>query len=184
MPSPTIGLSLQKTPSYSRDSPTIIADPGRLENGAGFEPRLLCSPSKPYLDKRKPGVDHHHLFPGWQQMEQVEDLSPKELDDLPFGAIQLDPEGRILSYNMAEAQISGRSRDEVIGKSFFEEIAPCTNVKEFAGRFREGVAKKDLNYVFPYLFDFRMAPTRVWVRLFYSDKTHTGWVFVTRQQDS
>ncbi len=129
-------------------------------------------------------MDHQHLFPGWQRMEQIEDLSSEELDDLPFGAIQLDAEGKILSYNLAETQISGRSQTEVIGKSFFEEIAPCTNVQEFAGRFRQGVETKDLNFVFPYLFDFRMAPTRVWVRLFYSEKTDTCWVFVTRQKDS
>ena len=129
-------------------------------------------------------MDHQHLFPGWQRMEQIEDLSSEELDDLPFGAIQLDAEGKILSYNLAETRISGRSQTEVIGKSFFEEIAPCTNVQEFAGRFREGVERKDLNHVFPYLFDFRMAPTRVWVRLFYSDKTDTCWVFVTRQMAS
>jgi len=110
-------------------------------------------------------------------------MSPEELDDLPFGAIQLSPEGRVLSYNAMESDISGRSPDAVLGKDFFTQVAPCTNVQEFAGRFREGVKNGDLNAIFPYLFDFQMKPTRVWVRLYYSDKTHTAWVFVTRQED-
>ena len=123
------------------------------------------------------------VFPAWNQMENVDHMSTEELDDLPFGAIQLDGDGKVLSYNSMEASISGRDRDAVIGKDFFTEVAPCTNVREFGGRFREGVAKGDLNAVFPYLFDFEMKPTRVWVRLYYSDKTETGWVFVTRQED-
>lgn len=119
----------------------------------------------------------------WNRMENVDDMSTEELNELPFGAIQLSPDGKVLSYNAMEADISGRSPDAVIGKDFFTQVAPCTNVQEFAGRFREGVKNGDLNAIFPYLFDFQMKPTRVWVRLFYSDKTHTAWVFVTRQED-
>lgn len=129
-------------------------------------------------------MGHQHLFPGWRIVEQVEDVTQLELDKLPFGAIQLDAEGKILSYNLAEMRISGRAKAEVIGKRFFKEVAPCTNVQEFAGKFREGIENKSLNHVFPYLFNFKMAPTRVWVRLFYSEKTDTGWVFVTRQEDA
>ncbi|MEM1205596.1 MAG: photoactive yellow protein, partial [Acidobacteriota bacterium] len=70
----------------------------------------------------------------------------------------------------------------VIGRNFFTEVAPCTNVQEFAGRFREGVAKGDLNHVFPYIFSFEMDPTQVWVRLFYSESTESAWVFVTRRE--
>ena len=39
---------------------------------------------------------------------------------------------------------------------------------------------KSLNKVFPYKFDFEMAPTDVWVRLFYSEATDSAWVFVSR----
>jgi photoactive yellow protein len=123
-------------------------------------------------------------LPEWQELEKVDHLSSNELDDLPFGVIQLDEEGVIQMYNATESEISGRSPKEVLGKNFFEEVAPCTNVKEFAGRFFEGVEKRNLNCTFPYLFDFRMRPTRVWIRMYFSERTETAWIFVTRQENA
>lgn len=128
-------------------------------------------------------LDYQKLFPQWTKMENLEDLSEQEFDSLPFGAIQLSDQGIILRYNQAEAMISGRSPKEVMGKDFFTEIAPCTNVQEFAGEFRRGVAERNLNAVFPYHFDFNMVPTDVWVRLFYSKQTESAWVFVSMRKE-
>lgn len=115
---------------------------------------------------------------GRAEIERIENLSESGLDALPFGAIRLDRNGTILAFNRAEADITGRRRESVIGKNFFTEVAPCTNVQEFAGRFREGVEQGRLHTVFPYLFDFEMEPRNVWVTLFYSNVTETAWVFV------
>ena len=71
----------------------------------------------------------------------IDTMSEGELDKLPFGAIQLDRTGIILSYNRTEANLTGRDPRRVIGRNFFTDVAPCTNVKEFAGRFREGIEK-------------------------------------------
>ncbi|MEL7061888.1 MAG: PAS domain-containing protein [Acidobacteriota bacterium] len=122
------------------------------------------------------------VFLGWHHMATVDRLDEAQLDDLPFGAIQLDAEGRVVRYNATEASISGRTKAEVIGRDFFHEVAPCTNVQQFAGRFREGVRAEMLNEVFPYRFDFRMQPTEVWIRLYYSHDSRTAWVFVTRRE--
>ena len=67
----------------------------------------------------------------------VSRLSPEELDDLPYGLIVLDAEGRVLRYNDTEARLAGLPPERVIGRNFFAEIAPCTRVREFEGRFRE-----------------------------------------------
>jgi photoactive yellow protein len=115
---------------------------------------------------------------GRAEIERLQNFSETELDRLPFGAIRLDREGRILSYNQAEADLSGRRKESVLGRNFFAEVAPCTNVQEFAGRFREGVAAGTLHTVFPYVFDYKMEPRNVWVTLFYSNETNTAWVFV------
>jgi len=115
---------------------------------------------------------------GRAEIERIQSLGESDLDRLPFGAIRLDREGKILSYNRTEAELSGRRKESVLGKSFFLEVAPCTNVQEFAGRFREGVARGSLHMVFPYVFDFQMEPRNVWVTLFYSNETDTTWVFV------
>lgn len=113
-----------------------------------------------------------------RDLESIGRMSEKELDALPFGAIRLDKNGKILSYNMKESKLTGRDPKRVVGRNFFEDVAPCTNVQSFAGRFREGVASGDLHAIFPYRFDFQMSPRDVTVTLFYSKQTETAWVFV------
>ena len=113
-----------------------------------------------------------------QELESIDRMSPEELDELPFGAIRLDRNGTILKYNMTESKLTGRDPKRVIGRNFFTDVAPCTNVQSFAGRFREGVAKGDMHVIFPYRFDFEMAPRDVTVTLFYSQQTESAWVFV------
>jgi photoactive yellow protein len=115
---------------------------------------------------------------GLQNLEAIDRMNEEELDALPFGAIRLDKTGRILSYNMTESKLTGRDPKRVIGRNFFTDVAPCTNVQSFAGRFREGVAKGDLHVIFPYRFDFEMAPRDVSVTLFYAKASETAWVFV------
>jgi photoactive yellow protein len=116
--------------------------------------------------------------PSLQTLQSVDAMSEAELDTLPFGAIRLDKEGKVLSYNATEAKLTGRDPKRVIDKNFFQQVAPCTNVQAFAGRFREGMAKKEMHVIFPYRFDFKMAPRDVTVTLFYSAQTDSAWVFV------
>lgn len=113
-----------------------------------------------------------------QELQSIDRMSEEELDGLPFGAIRLDEKGKVLSYNKTESELTGRKKERVIGRNFFTEVAPCTNVQAFAGRFREGVAKGDMHVIFPYRFDFQMAPRDVTVTLFWSDQTKCAWVFV------
>ncbi len=113
-----------------------------------------------------------------KEIEKIQQMGEEDLNRLPFGAIRLDQNGRILSYNNAEARLTGRQAAQVVGRHFFEEVAPCTNVREFAGRYREGVEKGSLHVIFPYRFDFKMEPRDVTVTLFYSSQTKSGWVFV------
>jgi photoactive yellow protein len=115
---------------------------------------------------------------GRAEIERIEGMGEDALDRLPIGAIRLDREGKILSYNQTEANLAGRQKQNVLGRNFFTEVAPCTNVQEFAGKFREGVRTGKLHTVFPYIFDYEMEPRNVWVTLFYSNETDTAWVFV------
>lgn len=55
-------------------------------------------------------------------------MNPTEIDKLPCGAIQLDKNGNILFYNEAEGDITGRAPKAVIGKNFFNDVAPCTKI--------------------------------------------------------
>ena len=107
-------------------------------------------------------------------------MSDKDLDGLAFGAIQLDKNGTILQYNAAEGDITGRDPEEVKGKNFFREVAPCTNTDEFYGKFRKGVEAGDLNTLFEYTFDYNMMPTKVKVHMKKALSGDGYWVFVKR----
>jgi photoactive yellow protein len=75
--------------------------------------------------------------------EDVLDLSVEDVDRLPFGFITLDQDGTIEAFNAFEASMSGRTAARALGRSFFREVAPCTAVREFEGRFREMVARDE-----------------------------------------
>jgi len=107
-------------------------------------------------------------------------MSDAQINDLAFGAIQLDASGKVLQYNAAEGEITGRSPERVIGRNFFREVAPCTNRPEFRGRFDEGVKNGNLSAMFEYTFDYEMTPTRVKVHMKKALIDDTYWVFVKR----
>ncbi len=107
-------------------------------------------------------------------------MNENDLDNLAFGAIQLDAAGTILAYNAAEGEITGRDPEAVKGKNFFTEVAPCTNTEEFFGMFSKGVASGNLNSLFEYVFDYNMQPTKVQVHMKKSLQGDSYWVFVKR----
>lgn len=107
-------------------------------------------------------------------------MSGDDVDKLAFGAIQLDATGKILQYNQAEGGITGRDPKAVIGKNFFDDVAPCTKTPEFFGRFKDGVASGDLNVMFEYVFDYNMTPTRVKVHMKKAMVDDSFWIFVKR----
>jgi photoactive yellow protein len=115
-------------------------------------------------------------------LETIDSLTNAQLDALPFGAIQLDREGKILQFNEYEANLSNRRAPDTVGRNFFRDVAPCTNVREFYGRFKEGIDRGSLQETFDYRFAFKQAPRNVCVTLFYSVPTETVWVFVQERK--
>lgn len=112
---------------------------------------------------------------------RIDSISARELDALPHGAIKLDKDGRVLRFNQYESRLSGLPADEVIGRNFFKEVAPCTDVQEFHGRFARGVRERRLHEKFRYHFAFKKQPRNVLVTLFYRDVDDSVWVFVQPQ---
>jgi photoactive yellow protein len=109
---------------------------------------------------------------------RVENLTAEELDALPFGIIQLDPQGTVLHYNTYESRLARLPKEAAIGRNFFREVAPCTDVREFQGRFLEGVRARQLDVKFRYHFPFRGRPRDVLITLFYSTATDSVFVLV------
>src|SRR3954469_11574299 len=114
-------------------------------------------------------------------LEKADVFTESELDTLPVGMIQLDRTGKVLKFNQTESALARVAKDDAVGKSFFDEVAPCTKVQEFYGRFVEGVEKKSLHTVFDYVFKFRDGLRKnVVISMFYSPSTDTVWVCVER----
>lgn len=107
-------------------------------------------------------------------------MSDQDLDNLAFGAIQLDQDGMVLAYNAMEGEITGRNPQEVKGKNFFTEVAPCTQTPSFYGVFQRGVECGELNTLFDFVFDHEMQPTRVQVHMKRALQSNTYWIFVKR----
>ena len=77
-----------------------------------------------------------------------------DFDRLPFGAIKLTREGKVVDYNEAEAVFARRNPTDVIGCNFFRDIAPCTRVQEFYGFFVEQAWRGQLDHTFDFTFRF------------------------------
>ena len=101
-----------------------------------------------------------------------------ELDALDFGVIELDEQGIVLQYNAGEVRFSGMAADEVKGRHFFGNIAPCTNNSLVASRFHAGVRDGRLDERIQYTFTVRMRPTNVILHLYRDAATATNWVLV------
>ena len=117
-----------------------------------------------------------------QRIERLTSMSRDELDQLPIGAIRLDRDGTIREYNAAEARLANLDPADVIGKNFFTEVAPCTNVQEFAGRFRAGVGSDRPAVAFPYVFRFPKRELVVTILLHFEQDSEYGWIFVQTTQ--
>ena len=107
----------------------------------------------------------------------LDDLTAEAIDDLPFGVIQLDRAGRITVYNRAEALLSGRDPQRVIGRDFFRDVAPCTNLPAFRGRFIDGLRDGALETEFGFVFGFD-EPARVRVRMFAAREPERYWLVI------
>jgi len=97
---------------------------------------------------------------------------------LPFGMIRLDAAGVVKAYNEWEARLARREARDVIGKNFFTDVAPCTNVASFRGKLDELAVSGDKTYIFDYDFLFPWGTRRVRIR-FVIESMDERWVHVT-----
>ncbi len=92
----------------------------------------------------------------------LEGASPTDLDLLTFGVVAMAPDCNVEHYNLAEAKISGLTPERVVGRHFFTAVAPCTNNFMVAHRFE---TEAEIDSTIDYVFTFRLAPTKVRLRL-------------------
>ena len=91
-------------------------------------------------------------------------LSGEELDRLPFGVIVVDRTGAIVEYNAYERTLAHMGGKSVVGLNFFRDLAPCTAIKDFEGRFTTFLDSQDTSIEpFEFVFAFPHGPQRVTV---------------------
>ena len=99
-------------------------------------------------------------------------LNVDELDTLPFGAVLVDEQGKVLFFNTEEERQSERKRADVLGKNFFTEVAPCTQVKEFYEQFTRAV--RSAGIIASFNFHFPVPPRGRAVHLLLASFRHQG----------
>ena len=108
----------------------------------------------------------------------LDSLSEAELDNLEFGVVRMDLDGTVTAYNEAEARLACLSKDRVMGRNFFESVAPCTNNFMVAEKYFQN---DELDEHVDYVFTLRMKPTPVRLRLLKSAAAGTQYLIVYRQ---
>ncbi|WP_281718401.1 PAS domain-containing protein [Pandoraea apista] len=108
----------------------------------------------------------------------LERLDAQGLDALPFGVIGFTSDAIVTTYNATESRNAGLSPQRVLGKHFFEEVAPCMNNFMVAQRFDDMV---ELDDIIPYVLTLRMRPTPVRLRLLKTPSCATRFVLIERR---
>lgn len=141
--------------------------------GAGLGPeisaRIGVLPAQPVA---RPSVD----------LGYINRVSADELNHLPYGLIVVDTQGHVLFYNETESKLTGFARERIIGKNFFQDVAPCARVKEFEGRFLDFVDGK-LGRVtfFDFAFHFERGTQNVVIGLSHGRKSGHINIMLVRQ---
>lgn len=120
----------------------VLTGARQVDLGASLGPAMV--PSRELTTAELSSVD----------VGQLSQLSAEQLDTLAYGVIRLDARGRVLAYNDTESRMAGMPKEQVIGRNFFTDLAPCTRVKDFEGRYRDfvngrqGLSMESFEFVF------------------------------------
>lgn len=117
---------------------------------------------------------------GSEDLRNVLSQEPERAEELPFGAILLDRNGIVLRYNKAEGLLSGRNPVDVIGSSFFDDIAPCAKGQNFHNEFTRFVETGEINVLMTYEFTFDGEKVAVRIHMRATPDHQTCWVFIKR----
>ena len=117
---------------------------------------------------------------GSDDLENRLAADPSRAELLPFGAILVNQNGDVLRFNQVESGISGRDAKDVVGKNFFNDIAPCAKGQVFYNHFFRAVADGQVNTMFDYQFDYKMTATNVRIHMKSADASRGIWIFIKR----
>lgn len=101
-----------------------------------------------------------------------------EVSRLPFGAAELDRDGKVVAYNDTEPDDGGPARPSLVGRQFFAEVLRWAGNSVIAEQFRTGVATGNLNVVFDCAVPRLSHKVRIHLKV--SPILGTFWVFIKK----
>jgi photoactive yellow protein len=127
-------------------------------------------------------VEHRGLtFDDVELPGRIGALGDDDLDLLAFGVIGFDREGRVRQYNRHESELAGLSRERVLERLLFTEVAPCMGNALVAGRFAHAAGiGTALDATIDYVLTLRMRPVKVRLRLLASPEAPLRHLVVQR----
>ncbi len=140
-----------------------------VENGQGKPAEGVCQWCGLPSGVDENGATYFICQPCYGRIIGLSAVYRKQLDELPFGVIELDSGGVVTAYNRAEAALAHTQVERVLGRNFFTEVAPCTAVREFEGRFRQFVGSDEKLERFDFTVSFREGPVGVEIFMLHCD---------------
>ncbi|MBC7906052.1 MAG: hypothetical protein H7Y60_04795 [Rhodospirillaceae bacterium] len=108
----------------------------------------------------------------------LSNLASSEVSRLPFGAAELDRDGKVVAYNDTEPDDGAAARPSLVGRDFFAEVARWAGTSKIAEEFRRGVVSSDLNSVFDCAVPHLAFKVRIHLKV--SPILGTFWVFIKK----
>ncbi len=105
----------------------------------------------------------------------VRQLTVEQLNNLPYGVVTTDRDGIVLSYNDTESRLAGVPKEKVLMRNFFKDVAPCTQVKEFEGRF-QSFARGESRAIEQFDFVFNLASGTQYVTIIFTPGRARGTI--------
>jgi len=107
-------------------------------------------------------------------------VTSDEVARLPYGAAELDRDGKVVAYNDTEPDDVGGPRPPLVGRDFFADVVRWAGGSMIEREFQKGMAGGDLNVVFDCAVP-RLA-YKVRIHLKVSPILGTYWVFIKKLQ--
>lgn len=120
-------------------------------------------------------------FDGVDLIDKLNLLNENEIDQIDYGVIGFDTNGRVCRYNAHGSKAAGLSPARVLGYDLFSAVAPCMNNYLVAQRFEDAAIQvHKLDATIDYVLTLRMRPVKVKLRLMASPDIIFRYVLVKR----
>jgi photoactive yellow protein len=100
-----------------------------------------------------------------------------DADALPYGALQLDPDGTILSYNHGDIPVAPFRAHQLVGRNFLRDVAPDPIARRVRNALETALGEQGLNEAFD--FDVQYPAGRRVVRVRMIANRSSTWLFLT-----